>query len=106
MSTTKKIKIKCTCGKEFETWTYIGYTYINIEDRSPFDFMCPDCNKKEAWRFATRMLQLEKFRCVKCGWKLKEKDCTDIEEHELWFKCKCCGYRFALYIPEPSYDPY
>jgi len=95
MSTAKKIKMKCTCGKEFETFTY-------IEDLNPFDFMCPDCRKKDSWRFATRLLKLEKFRCIKCGWKLKEKDCTDIYEHELWFKCKCCGYRFALYIPEPE----
>jgi len=92
-----KIKFKCTCGKEFEAWVH--------EFTHPYDYMCPDCNRKDAWRFATRMLQCEKFRCVKCG-KLKEKDCTAIEEHELWFKCKCCGYRFALYIPEPNYDPY
>ncbi len=92
-----KIKVKCSCGTEFEAWDFDGANFL--------DFMCPDCNKKDAWRFAIRMLKLEKFRCVKCGWKLKEKDCTDIEEHELYFKCKCCGYRFALYIPEPTY-PY
>ena len=97
-----KVKVKCTCGNEFERYIHGNMTYDH-----PFDMMCPDCNKKDGWRFATRMVQLEKFRCVKCGWKLKEKDCTEINEHELWFKCKCCGYRFALYIPEPTYEsPY
>ena len=100
-----KIKVKCTCGNEFERYIHEDmtseYYFLNYND-----IMCPNCIKKDSWRFTTRMLQLEKFRCVKCGWKLKEKDCTNIEEHEIWFKCKCCGYRFALYIPEPTYDPY
>jgi predicted RNA-binding Zn-ribbon protein involved in translation (DUF1610 family) len=95
MSASKKVKIKCTCcGKEFETWTYIG-------DRAPYDFMCPDCQKNEWWWYCTRMLKLEKFRCVKCGWKLKKKDSPRSDENLLWFKCKCCGYEFALWFPEP-----
>lgn len=91
-----KVKVKCTCGNEFERFIYEHMTDFF------FDEHCPDCIKKDSWRFATRMVKLEKFRCIKCGWKLKEKDCTNIEEHEIWFKCKCCGYRFALYIPEPE----
>ena len=90
---SKKIKVKCTCGNEFETWVY--------EFDNPSDYMCPDCTKKEWWRYATRCLKLEKFRCVKCGWKLKKKDSPRCEENELWFKCKCCGYEFALWFPDP-----
>lgn len=95
-----KIKVQCTCGKEFERWEHA------FDDRNPFDNICPDCLRKEDWLFATRMLKLAKFRCVKCGWKLKKKDCVGIEEYEIMFKCKCCGYRFELRIPEPIYEPY
>ncbi len=90
-----KIKVKCTCGKEFETFIY--------PNANPYDYMCPDCNKKDWWRFATRMLKLEKFKCVKCGWKLKVDDSFNCDENVLWFKCKCCGYRFGLYFYDESY---
>ena len=93
-----KEKVKCTCGNEFEK-------YIYPYNSNPYDYMCPDCVKKDGLRYATRMLKLEKFRCVKCSWKLKEKDVTGIDENLLWFKCKCCGYRFALWFPDP-YDDY
>ena len=97
----KKTKVMCTCGKEFESYIHL---YPN-DERNPYDYMCPECNKIDWWRYATRMLKLEKFRCVKCTWKLTIKDATSSEENLLWFKCKCCGYRFALWFPDP-YDNY
>jgi len=90
---SKKIKVKCTCGNEFETWVY--------EFESPYDYMCPDCQKNEWWYYATRMLKLEKFRCVKCTWKLTKKDAFQSGENTLWFKCKCCGYTTVLWFSEP-----
>ena len=91
----EKIKIKCTCGKEFETYNHF------LE--SPYDYMCSECSKKDAWRFAMRMLQLNnKIICIKCGWKLREKDCKNIWEKGIEFKCKCCGYRFEIRVPDPD----
>ena len=84
--------VKCSCGNDVKL--HKGYYY-----ESPFDYMCTKCHKKDSWLWHTRLLQLEKFKCVKCGWKLKKKNVVwyESEENCLGFKCPCCGYRFQLY---------
>jgi len=83
--------VKCSCGND------VNLHKDNIYE-TPFDYMCDECRHKDAWRYHTRMLKLEKFRCVKCGWKLKEKnvDWYQSWENQLGFKCPCCGYKFQL----------
>ena len=90
------VEMQCSCGKKFKRWPLQG------DDWCPFDFMCPDCRGKEVWHWHTRMLRLEKFRCVKCGWKLKKKDVVGYLSHEtgFGFKCPCCGYTFELHHDE------
>ena len=95
-----KQKVKCSCGKEFERFVYAKDEY------TPYDYMCPECNKNDWWRYATRMLGLEKFRCVKCTWKLTKEDSYQCDENVLWFHCKCCGLNFGLYFPDPDYYDY
>lgn len=92
-----KITRKCTCGKEYNVFIYLNDEY----DYDPYFYMCPDCNKKENWRLTTRLLKLEKFKCVKCSWKLNEKNSYKFDENVLYFHCPCCGYNFGLYFEYP-----
>jgi len=72
------------------------------------DYLCTECWQKDDWKWHLRMLQLEKIRCVKCGWKLtiKNYDGSNTWESQLGVKCPCCGYRFQLGHREYSGEPY
>ena len=91
--------VKCSCGNDVKL--HKGYIY-----ETPFDYMCEECHKRDNWRHHTRLLQLEKFKCVKCGWKLKKKNIDWFDENKLAFHCPCCGYNFVLWHRDYYPDDY
>lgn len=84
----------CRCGKKFMVWIHPEY--------NPYDYMCPDCCKKDDWYYHSRCIGInEKVRCIRCGWKLTYKDSSSSNENLIDFKCKCCGLRFSIWHSEP-----